>query len=267
MLKLFSDYPPGSMTFRLKRFSYRVFDEQGSPKLLNFLSYQNKLEELVHIGTEASLYSSPLSEITSAEPGMLLPELKCLTGQVETVRRLVPGRPVSKIIFNEHVPPAIMESIVSAISRATVPLVYLSILGTPSRTRNGSGILTWISRLSPFHESLETLIFQITLPVERRRISRPSVTQRSTHDWLIRSLSTVTLLDQSDAFTDDLELFKSALSHFVAIQTLIIKSKPRIFYSQIRRPWAPELDQFSWWAEVCPSLRFVSFFGNELSET
>ncbi|KAG8740127.1 hypothetical protein FRC12_016107 [Ceratobasidium sp. 428] len=232
-LQLLRDCPPESVTFRLKYFSY-VLSNYGQPELLKFLSRQSKLEELVQYISPGAWYTSPLPEMAPAEPSAL-PQLKSLTAGVETICYLVPGRPVSKININECITPAITRPIISKISQTTAFLVHLSILMSGA-SANGAGVLTWLSGLSRFHESLETLTFRIA----------PNTAM-------------------FDFVRNDLDSFKSALSRFTAIRTFTARSHSGRLDLKPRKPMVPELDHFSWWAEVCPSLTSVSFFGNELS--
>ncbi|KAG8735392.1 hypothetical protein FRC12_018092 [Ceratobasidium sp. 428] len=123
-LKLLNDCPPESMKFRLKHFSYAL-NSRNYSELLKFLSCQSRLEELVCIDLEAR-HSFPHPEVAPAESS-LLPQLKSLTAGAEIILRVVPGRPVSKIHIEEWIYPQIASSVISAISRTTVPLVHLSI--------------------------------------------------------------------------------------------------------------------------------------------
>ncbi|KAG8757567.1 hypothetical protein FRC12_010269 [Ceratobasidium sp. 428] len=164
-----------------------------------------------------------------------MPEIRCLTAGAEIVLLLVPGRPVSHIYIYEWIPPPMTSFTISTISRTTAPLVYLNV-SIPLSTGNDTGILAWLTGLSRFHGSLEALAFRV-----------------GDSNFI------------SGGFKDH---FKSALSRFAAIRTFTVTGPDLVRPNgQILKPWGRELEQFSWWLNVCPSLRHVSFFGNELSAT
>ncbi|KAG8683519.1 hypothetical protein FRC09_016029 [Ceratobasidium sp. 395] len=231
-LKLFDRCHPESITYRLKHFSHAL-NSRNHSELLKFLSHQNKLEDLICINPETWWVSSPPT-ITSTELSM--PELKSLTAGAEIVLLLVPGRPVSHIYIYEWIPSQLTSFVISAILRTTAPLVYLNV-SIPMSTGNDTGILAWLLGLSRFYESLEALTFRVG-------------------DWKFISGGSK-------------DHFKSALSRFAAIRTFTVIGPDLVRPNgrQTLKPGGRELEQFSWWLKVCPSLRVVSFFGNELSAT
>ncbi|KAG8751389.1 hypothetical protein FRC12_012460 [Ceratobasidium sp. 428] len=231
-LSLLSDHSLELVAFRLKRFSCPYCNE---PDVRKFLSYQNNIEQLDCSDPRGYGLSHP--ELASVEPITLLPELRCLIAGVQNVFRWVPRRPVSKVLVTEPITSEAIQPIVSAISQATVPLLYLNIhtLWVPSSSGDSPDIMMWLLGLSDFHKSLEALTFRI-----------------APHQEIL------------DFVKVDLDRLKSALSHFVALQTLTIEITDSFRIRPLKLK-VSELERFGLWKEACPSLRYVSLFGSRLS--
>ncbi|KAG9085863.1 hypothetical protein FS749_004063 [Ceratobasidium sp. UAMH 11750] len=169
------------------------------------------------------------------DPGVLLPNLRSLTAGEGTLSMLVPGRPISKICFNgsESISSPYLKAIISRISLASVPLVYLNI-SIRVHILAESAIL--LDTLSYSHGSLEDLTIRL-------------------------SLSTAPLYTEPLSALDNLYNLGGSLRHFTALRKIAFESGAWALRFAALGFTALELRQFSSWKEICPPLESISLFG------
>ncbi|QRV95378.1 hypothetical protein RhiJN_23396 [Ceratobasidium sp. AG-Ba] len=210
--------------------------------MIGFLRQQDSIEEFHDISDIKRMYKENFT--IEAGKDLFLPKLKTLKGIWDHVCLLVPGRPISRLeLYNRH--ERAFENMFKFTSQASAPLSEFKVVQDTSHVSDvGRCILSWMQGLSYACKSLEKLEFQFECS--------------SRHELkLFVSIAAI-----------DTNLLFEVLSQFSALRVLTfgkVGAKNII--------WPPEtsyiessLKSFSFWKNICPSLRFVSFFGDVLAE-
>ncbi|KAG8696800.1 hypothetical protein FRC08_006927 [Ceratobasidium sp. 394] len=151
-----------SAPFRLKYLACWAVRE---PSFLKFLFRQDGIETLDLLHEPLSISSGlPNAKMAIGEPDVLLPKLRFLTAQPVTIALLAPGRPISRVCFKESILSSNLGPIISRISLASAPTVYLNVaIGVRGLPKCEAEFEILLSHLSYCRETLENLTIRVTL--------------------------------------------------------------------------------------------------------
>ncbi|KAG9082587.1 hypothetical protein FS749_006744 [Ceratobasidium sp. UAMH 11750] len=237
---LFDHHSLLAIPFMLQRFSCTVTAGHGFHRLL---CQQRDIKELDLLGN-ASQPGWSEREVASVKPDVAFPRLCSLSAGIVNILRLVPERPVSCIAIVEPPDLVHISRITSRMLQASVPLISFSVtIAVFSEWECEIHLVKWLSSLAHCHGSLENLCFRIT-----------SLDWHPLADALVEDIPVVV----------DPKTFNKELGRFVVLRSFTLESghsgRPGLFEFAV-----PELAQLHSWRFVCPSLSFVSLFGDVLS--
>ncbi|QRV80960.1 hypothetical protein RhiJN_08975 [Ceratobasidium sp. AG-Ba] len=210
--------------------------------MIDFLRQQESIEEFHDISSIQYMYKENFT--IEAGKDLFFPKLKILKGIWDHVCLLVPGRPISRLeLYNRH--ERAFENLFKYTSQASAPLLEFKVVQDTSHVSDvGRCILSWMQGLCYACKSLEKLEFQFECS--------------SRHE--LKLFVSITGVDTNILF--------DMLSQFSTLRVLTfgkVGAKNVI--------WPPEtsyiessLKSFSFWKNICPSLRFVLFFDDVLAE-
>ncbi|QRW06944.1 hypothetical protein RhiLY_05943 [Ceratobasidium sp. AG-Ba] len=228
-------------------FKLRDLHCQINPTMFDFLRHQDGIEFYNILGLP-SLEARGLADVTK-ETDTYLPKLRRVEGGWTTVKKLIPGRPISRLLAT-HPDRDPVETIVQVMTQATAPLTEFADVRYFPVGPFGDFVISWLKHLEYAGGSLEKFQLFFNLP-------------------LFDTSNTYALLPPKrvpSSVTIDPENLVPALKPFKYLRVIEIE----IGYSHgpVVRPTfdLSQLGDFQLWKDACPSLRFVKLLDDVLCE-